>query len=102
MEREYFARERPSRPDQALTGLVEWLNWYNLERPHSALNYEAPFSRYLEPPLLLTVEALTHYVQPPDDLPCIGFVEAIRMVEEKGKVLLWQKSDPIFLCLRPA
>lgn len=97
MEREYFARERPNRPAEALTGLVEWLNWYNTERPHTALGFKAPSSLLAAGLPPLTVDALTRFCPPPDDLNVIGFVEAVRMVEDGGKLVFWQESDPVFL-----
>lgn len=97
MEREYFARERPNRLVDAVTGLVEWLNWYNSERPHTALKFASPLSLMADKPEPLSVEALTTFVPPADDLCPIGYVEAIRMVEDKGKLVLWQESDPVYM-----
>jgi len=100
MEREYFSRERPSLLSAAVQGLVEYLNWYNRERPHTALGFGTPAARLgCDPSLvpLITVDALTNPVEVGEDFNPIGHVEAIRMVEDKGKLTLFQDCDTIYL-----
>jgi len=100
LEREYFARERPSLLAGALEGLVEYLNWYNRERPHTSLAFVPPVAKLGGDPSLLpliSLQALTTPVQVGDDLTPIGHVEAIRMVEDKGRLTLFQECDTIYL-----
>jgi hypothetical protein len=100
MEREYFSRERPSLLSDAVQGLVEYLNWYNRERPHTALGFGTPAARLgCDPSLipLITVDALTNTVEVGEDFNPIGHVEAIRMVEDRGKLTLFQDCDTIYL-----
>jgi transposase InsO family protein len=100
MEREYFARERPSLMSEALNGLVDYLNWYNRERPHTSLGFVPPVAKLgCDPSLipLIGLQALTTPVQVGDDLNPIGVVEAIRMVEDKGRLCLFQEADTIYL-----
>ena len=85
MEREYFRAERPPSPSTAVSGLLEWLQFYNGSRPHSSLNYHAPGDRHPWRPL--TEEMLA---APFDRLPVQeGIVEAVRMVLNSRLVELW-------------
>jgi transposase InsO family protein len=99
LEREFFARERPSRLSDAITGLVEYLNWYNRERPHTALQFRSPIEMLgpsAELPLI-TTEALVNPVRVAEDVPLVGHVELIRMVEDKGRLTFFQESDSVYL-----
>ncbi|MFN2200282.1 MAG: integrase core domain-containing protein [Caldilineaceae bacterium] len=94
LEREYFRIEFPPSVKDALTGLHAYLNWYNTERPHSALQYKAPGDVFpwikpmAEPPWLIE--------QPERIGPQEGIVEAVRLVNNDGTIALWQGGDIAF------
>jgi len=99
LEREYFSRERPSRMADAITGLVEYLNWYNRERPHTSLQFRTPFDAVGRSPdiPLITAESLVNQARVADDLPMVGYVELIRMVEDRGRLTFFQETDSVYL-----
>jgi transposase InsO family protein len=82
MEREFWRTERPQRIAEARQGLVDWLNWYNEERPHQGLGGSAPGERHpsihLEQSMLDLRVPEAHYTT--------GLVEAIRLVQNDGRV----------------
>lgn len=88
MEKEYFRRERPSTITGAVAGLAAYLNYYNTDRPHSALRYRAPADAAFYKPM-----AELPVVEPAPRLPRVeGIVEAVRLVLSGGLVELWGRD----------
>lgn len=86
METEYFRDQRPTSIAAAVDGLVEWLNFYNQDRPHSRLGYQAPAERAAYAPLDRgALELRTWTVE-----RTAGVVECLRLVLNDGAVELWQ------------
>lgn len=81
MEREYWVPQQPSSKAAAGQGLLEWLNEYNLERPHSALDHDPPARHGAYEPLYGEV---VPYELPSRPQP--GTVSFIRLVESGGLV----------------
>lgn len=89
METEYWRDERPSGIKEALDGLAEWLNYYNMERPHSSIGRKPPASRGTYQP----VDAAM-LQELPQRLPRqAGTVEAIRLVMPEGRSELWNGGE---------
>jgi hypothetical protein len=81
MQREYWASHQPQTRVEAQQGLLEWLHYYNTERPHSSLKYEPPAKLGTYVPLGGEV------VETPERLPPqAGAISFIRMVESGGLV----------------
>ncbi|GIV11425.1 MAG: hypothetical protein KatS3mg020_0916 [Fimbriimonadales bacterium] len=92
MTREYWARSKPKTTEEAEKGLVDYLNWYNHHRIHSALAYQPPASCYDQKPEPLPYE-FWKCVQMPESVPLTsGTIECIRLVDNEGIVTLWQRD----------
>jgi transposase InsO family protein len=90
MECEYWCTALPRDVNEAYTGLTDWLNYYNLQRPHAALRYKAPAD---QAPWAPTLQPGFWRIETPE-LPeqPTGVVEAIRIVYNDGVVDLWHKD----------
>lgn len=88
MEREYFRQSFPPSIAEALTGLHDWLNYYNHDRPHSSLDYKAPGDLFTW--LQRATQAPWDFPDPDRIGPQEGLVEALRLVNNRGEVELWQ------------
>lgn len=89
MEREYWRQEAHSSTKEALSGLADYINWHNTERPHTALRYQSPVSR--APWIPITDFTLNNPKPQPDQVK--GLITAIRLVDNKGIFNLWQRDD---------
>ena len=90
MTREYWSRVQPKTIEQAERGLVDYLNWYNHQRIHSALGYLPPVAMYDDRPEPLPYEYWKQVEIPPLPEAVSGTIECIRFVENEGIVRLWQ------------
>jgi transposase InsO family protein len=88
MEREYFRLSRPGTQDEACAGLIEWLNYYNTHRPHSALRHKAPAD--LAPWYRPLADGFWNIEVPDHPQPVEGRVDAIRLVRNDGVIELWE------------
>jgi len=89
MEREYFRYDYPQRVHQAVEGLRDWINFYNKDRPHSALGYKAPGDNC---PWFKTLAPDWYQMKPVRPAYTAGTVSAIRMVGNGGQIGLWQED----------
>lgn len=88
MEKEYWRRERPSSVAEGLRGLVDWLNSFNLQRPHGGIGFKAPAD--LAPWHTDLRHAYWDQVDVPATIgPTPGVVEAVRRVGNDGAVDTW-------------
>jgi transposase InsO family protein len=90
MECEFWRSCLPRTTEEAYDGLAEWLNYYNLDRPHAALRYKAPADEASWAPRL----GPRFWAAPVPEVPdtVCGVVEAIRIVYNDGVVSLWDRS----------
>lgn len=86
LEREYFRDQRPATISDAIDGLVDWLNYYNFDRPHSQLSYRPP-GEVFEAGRVKRADLETIGKDPG---PQEGVVEAVRLVLGGGLVDLWE------------
>jgi len=87
MEREYWRVEMPPTFTEAISGLTDFLNYYNVDRPHAALRYHSPAE--LAPWYQPLSGAWYDIECPRFDEPQPGLVEAVRIVHNNGLVELW-------------
>lgn len=91
MEREYWREERPTSLAAATDGLTDFLNYYNLDRPHYSLKYRAPAEACGFGPELPA--AYWTQVDPPRRLePQPGTVSAVRLVYNDGTIDTWGQT----------
>lgn len=90
LEKEYFRTHYPKTLKQATSGVLEHINWYNIERPHGSLNYKAPADRapWYTPLTPKGVEVTAF----PDITAQAGIVEAIRLVMPGGIIETWEND----------
>lgn len=81
MEREFWVPAQPKTKDEAARKLQDWLNEYNMGRPHSALGFDPPAAHGPYAPLSGEV------LRTPARLgPQAGTVRFIRLVETRGLI----------------
>ena len=90
MECEYWRTAMPHSTNEACSGLTDWLNYYNLERPHGGLKYKAPADVAPWAPKLRDGFWRIDIPDLPEVVP--GVVEAVRIVYNDGVVELWHKD----------
>ncbi|MCX7992895.1 MAG: integrase core domain-containing protein, partial [Fimbriimonadales bacterium] len=90
---EWLLRSNPKRIEQFEQELCDYLNWYNLSRPHRALNFQSPSEFYGVnfPAIRLQLLEEIRGALPEPQTP-FGKIECIRMVQNNGEVQLWQDS----------
>ncbi len=88
MESGYWRQDRPASTSEALTGLRDWINYYNTDRPHASLHRQAPADSqpWFQP---LPEQYWTKLTIDEKLPPQAGIVEAVRMVYNSGIVELW-------------
>lgn len=88
MEREFWRIEMPRRQEDAINGLRDYLNYYNTQRPHSALGYKSPaeVAPWYKP---LQGEWWAQDA-PRYEQPVAGIVNAVRLVDNAGVIELWE------------
>lgn len=105
MTREYWATQKPKLREDAETGLVEYLNWYNHQRIHTALGFETPASVLLKGGAQVPQSPYEFWREAVRGVPSrraleeaglSGTIECIRLVGHEGIVKLWQ-SDTLRL-----
>lgn len=99
MTREYWAIQKPKSFEEAERGLVDYLNWYNHQRIHSSLGYNAPIQTLCTEEYKVPLLPYDYWKEAASSVPpksalleagLSGTIECIRLVENEGLVKLWQ------------
>ncbi len=65
LQREFFYRERPTKIDECLESLRDYINWYNLERPHQGIA-DQPLPLYCPMNRSRPIGTISRYPKPMD------------------------------------
>jgi transposase InsO family protein len=88
MDWEFFRRTEPETTySETIEQFVYWLNYYNMERPHSSLSYKAPADLSIYHPIEL--KDVTPARQYPRLDPQRGIIDAIRLCDHRGELEFW-------------
>lgn len=101
MTREYWAIQKPKTVEEAERRLVDYLNFYNHERIHSALAFNTPAATLVGDGYEVARLPYEYWREAAQSVPtkqalletCLsGTTECIRLVENEGIVKLWQSE----------
>jgi transposase InsO family protein len=88
MDKEFFQRVEPETTyTETIEQFTYWLNFYNMERPHSSLEYKAPADKSVYHPIEL--RDITPAREYPRLDPQRGIIDAIRLCNHRGELEFW-------------
>ncbi len=102
MTREYWAIQKPKTVEEAEQGLVDYLNFYNHQRIHSALAFNPPAATLVGDGYEVPRLPYEYWREAAQSVPSkqalletaiSGTIECIWLVENEGIVKLWQSES---------